>query len=250
MINNRKIDKGSFVFAAGLLVLFMAVMLLAGRPLKAAEVPEVESIIQVGIKGAEVPDVSDECVEEEIKNDDLPVPPSIEVHKSSVILNKYKSKKLDAEFEGAKKEDIIWSSSNKRVATVSSNGKIKAKKVGKATITARIKGTAEKDTCKVEVVHYKKYRVRATGYCNCAACSGPGHPHTASGTVPKQGRTIAVDRRKIPFGSKVEIRGHMYRAEDCGSAIKGNRIDIYFASHSRATRFGVQYLTIKVYKKK
>ena len=54
------------------------------------------------------------------------------------------------------------------------------------------------------------------------------------------GQTIAVDPSVIPYGSTVIIDGHEYIAQDCGGAIKGNRIDIYFDSHSEALDFGVR----------
>ncbi len=44
---------------------------------------------------------------------------------------------------------ITWKSSNKKVATVSSKGKVTAKKKGKATITAKVAGKTYK--CKVTV---------------------------------------------------------------------------------------------------
>ena len=52
-------------------------------------------------------------------------------------------------------------------------------------------------------------------------------------------RTIAVDPRIIPLGSKVEINGRIYIAEDTGGAIKGNRIDMCVSSHSEAYAKGV-----------
>lgn len=80
---------------------------------------------------------------------------------------------------------------------------------------------------------------RLTAYCGCRVCNGrwTGHP-TALGTDYQEGRTIAVDRRVIPLGSTVEInlpgRGWTrFRAEDTGSAIKGNRIDVYVSEHGR-----------------
>lgn len=85
-----------------------------------------------------------------------------------------------------------------------------------------------------------------TAYCNCKKCCGKwsGGP-TASGKMPKAGRTIAVDPRVIPLDSKVIINGKTYTAEDTGSKIKNKKIDIYFNSHSEALKFGVQ--TAKVY---
>ena len=145
---------------------------------------------------------------------------------------------------------IIWTSSNKKVASVNGIGQVTGKKVGTAKITASLAGTKIKKTCTVDIVHTKTFRVRATGYCNCARCSGPGHPRTASGKYPKQGRTLAVDRRKIPLGSKIIMKGKTYYAEDVGGAIKGNRIDVYFHSHSRAQSYGVKRVKIKVYYKK
>ena len=56
--------------------------------------------------------------------------------------------------------------------------------------------------------------------------------------------TIAVDPQKIDYGDRVIINGHTYTAEDCGGAIKGNRIDVYFDSHEDALKFGVQYAEV------
>lgn len=80
-----------------------------------------------------------------------------------------------------------------------------------------------------------------TAYCNCKKCCGKwsGGP-TAIGKMPKEGRTIAVDPKVIPLGSKISINGKTYTAEDTGSAIKNKKIDIYFDSHSEAWNFGKQ----------
>ena len=79
---------------------------------------------------------------------------------------------------------------------------------------------------------------KLTAYCSCKACNGKwtGQP-TSLGTGYEYGRTIAVDKRIIPLGTWVyiDIPGEgwqKFRAEDTGSAIKGNRIDIYVNNHS------------------
>ena len=59
------------------------------------------------------------------------------------------------------------------------------------------------------------------------------------GVVSVTNRTIAVDPTVIPYGSKVVIDGQVYIAEDCGGAIKNNRIDIYVGSHAEAEEKGV-----------
>lgn len=56
-------------------------------------------------------------------------------------------------------EKILWSSSNTKVATVNSSGKVTAKKAGSATITARIKDTNIKKTCKVTVKNVEAKKV-------------------------------------------------------------------------------------------
>jgi len=60
---------------------------------------------------------------------------------------------------------------------------------------------------------------------------GNGDGLTAMMTVPREGRTIAVDPKIIPLGSKVFIPGLGWRvAEDTGGAIRGRAIDVYMGS--------------------
>ena len=80
-----------------------------------------------------------------------------------------------------------------------------------------------------------------TAYCPCYDCSGKWGNSTSTGVVATQGRTIAVDPTIIPYGTKVEIDGVGVRiAEDCGGAIKGNKIDLYFDNHQDAINWGRQ----------
>lgn len=69
-------------------------------------------------------------------------------------------------------------------------------------------------------------------------CNDGDASTTSTRTTPTPGRTIAVDPSVIPYGCEVIIDGHTYIAEDCGEAIKGNRIDILFATHEEALAWG------------
>lgn len=94
---------------------------------------------------------------------------------------------------------------------------------------------------------YKKVGTfKITGYCSCSRCCGKETGITASGTVATAGRTIAADTSQFSFGSKLVINGHTYTVEDRGGAIKGNRIDIFFSSHSKALDWGVRYCDVYV----
>ena len=62
---------------------------------------------------------------------------------------------------------------------------------------------------------------------------------TSIGKLPNPNRTIAVDPRIIPYGSRVFIPSIGWRiAEDTGGDIKGNRIDIFMSSEEKAIQFG------------
>ncbi|WP_252218405.1 MULTISPECIES: Ig-like domain-containing protein [unclassified Clostridium] len=75
---------------------------------------------------------------------------NVSLNKSSLNLKEGTSEKLTATTTPSA-VDIDWSSSDESVATVDSNGNIKAIKEGLATITAKIKGTDIKSTCIVTV---------------------------------------------------------------------------------------------------
>ena len=77
---------------------------------------------------------------------------TISLNKSVYTLKKGKTVKLKAELnKAAKRKGVKWSSSNHKVATVSKNGKVTAKRKGKAAITATVKGTSVKARCKITV---------------------------------------------------------------------------------------------------
>ena len=93
---------------------------------------------------------------------------------------------------------------------------------------------------------------KLTAYCPCGKCCGKwgeNRPvdengdeivYGASGARLIEGVSVAVDPSVIPYGSVLEIDGCKYKAQDCGGAIKNNRIDVYFDDHQSAVEFGVK----------
>lgn len=70
----------------------------------------------------------------------------IKINKTKYTMNK--GQKYTLKISGTKKK-VVWSTSNKKVATVNSKGKVTAKKSGTATITAKI--GSKKYKCKISV---------------------------------------------------------------------------------------------------
>lgn len=96
----------------------------------------------------------------------------------------------------------------------------------------------------IELADLGEYKL--TAYCPCAKCCGKSDGITATGVKATSNRTVAVDPNVIPLGSEIIIDGICYTAEDVGSAVKGNVIDIFFDTHEEALQFGVQYKNVKV----
>lgn len=88
--------------------------------------------------------------------------------------------------------------------------------------------------------------MEATAYDPSPRTIGPGATgRTATGMKAKFG-VVAVDPRVIPLGSLVYVEGYGFAiASDKGSAIKGNKIDLCYASRSTALAFGRR--TVKVH---
>lgn len=99
---------------------------------------------------------------------------------------------------------------------------------------------------RIEEKHIEKYTV--TAYCPCVKCCGKSNGITASGIKAVEGVTVAADTNILPFGTEIEIDGHVYIVQDKGGAIKGNRIDLYFDSHQEALNFGRQIKEVTIMK--
>ncbi|WP_390629005.1 ubiquitin-like domain-containing protein [Bacillus litorisediminis] len=93
----------------------------------------------------------------------------------------------------------------------------------------------------------KEFYVNSTAYTAfCNGCSGV----TATGINLRSNpdiKVIAVDPSVIPLGSKVYVEGYGHAiAADTGSAIKGNKIDVFFATKEEAYRWGVRKVKITI----
>ena len=89
----------------------------------------------------------------------------------------------------------------------------------------------------------RQMKVKASAYTGSPA---EGGDMTYLGTKCREGYTIAVDPKVIPLGTKVYIPqfGKVFVAEDTGSAIKGNKIDIFMNSYAKAMEWGIRYIDI------
>ena len=97
------------------------------------------------------------------------------------------------------------------------------------------------------LTYYKTDNVTATGYTHTdEGCD----LITSTGTTVRYG-TVAVDPRFIPYGTRMLIVSHdgeryygIATAEDCGGAIKRDRMDLYFPTYQECIEFGRRRCTI------
>lgn len=84
-------------------------------------------------------------------------------------------------------------------------------------------------------------------HMNVVATAYSGDTITSTGTKPRWG-VIAVDPRVIPYGTKVYIPKFemTFVAEDCGGAIKGNKIDIFMGNESQVYNWGRRNIDIYI----
>jgi 3D (Asp-Asp-Asp) domain-containing protein len=102
-------------------------------------------------------------------------------------------------------------------------------------------------------VRGRTVRMLVTAYCACTKCCGPNAQGiTASGkpVTHNQGRFVAADKSILKLGQKLVVPGYHsgrpVEVLDTGSAIKGNRLDVYFPSHQRALEWGRQWLDVTI----
>jgi 3D (Asp-Asp-Asp) domain-containing protein len=221
--------------------------------------------------------VSDFSIEEEaVEIED----PTLTIDSKTVTLKKGATKSLDVDVTTDEQDNneykVKWSTTNKKVATVSKSGKITAKRSGTCTVKASLVGTDIESKCKVTVKTTKgntlKYGARydqkvttsslkkkssdevtdnagntytkgkklgnfvLTGYCT--KCNSGSARATSSGKTATEGITVAVNTSQIPLGTKIIIGNHVYVAQDRhGNRRYSKVIDVFFG-----TRHGAETL--------
>jgi 3D (Asp-Asp-Asp) domain-containing protein len=104
----------------------------------------------------------------------------------------------------------------------------------------------------VQKTHTRVIWMEVTAYCACPKCCGPkAKGITASGKLVSynDGKFVAADTSVLPFGTKLLIPGYDGRPVeviDRGSAIKGEKLDVFYASHDEARRWGRQRIPVTV----
>lgn len=138
--------------------------------------------------------------------------------------------------------------------TQSTNQTAKASTVKTSNTSKSSVSTTSNTTSKVKATYTMSARAYTTAANGDPNTSGKWGNKTASGTTPKQGRTIAVDKSLIPLGTKVRLTfpkgwehlNGIYYAEDTGSAIKGLKIDVFFNSYNTCIQFGKRTVKLEV----
>ncbi|MFC6040598.1 3D domain-containing protein [Paenisporosarcina macmurdoensis] len=154
-----------------------------------------------------------------------------------------------------KKGDSLYKISrqyNVSVSTIKSLNNLKSDliKPNQKLKVKGVKSSAKKSTKKVSRSNgnvVKEFMVSTTAYtAYCRGCSGI----TKTGINLRKNpslKVIAVDPRVIKLGTKVYVEGYGYAiAGDTGSAIKGNKIDVFMPNQSSALRWGRKTVKIKI----
>lgn len=94
--------------------------------------------------------------------------------------------------------------------------------------------------------HSGEYEVKESFTGNTTAYWMGNNARGASGGRCVYG-TCAVDPRRIPYGTDMWIEGYGYaRANDCGSAIKNDHVDLWMHSYRESCQWGRRFVTVYV----
>lgn len=116
---------------------------------------------------------------------------------------------------------------------------------GNNPLTSQLTSDTNAITADAPQSYSKVFNMTATAYAPGVLDNGKWDNLTYMGGSVRKG-VVAVDPEVIPMGSTVWIEGYGQAiAEDQGSAIKGNRIDLAFDDRQEALDYGIQ--DVKVY---
>jgi len=87
--------------------------------------------------------------------------------------------------------------------------------------------------------------LKATAYDAGYESNGRWTGHPSALGLPLRHGIVAVDPEVIPLGTRLYVEGYGYAlAADTGSAIKGDRIDLFMADRDEALAFGVRQVRV------
>lgn len=101
---------------------------------------------------------------------------------------------------------------------------------------------------------WRVVRMRVTAYCPCSKCCGKySDGITACNHRIQPGDVFAAADKAYRFGTDLIVPGYNNNQPievlDRGRLIKGNRLDVFFSSHSVAKKWGTRYLDVMVREK-
>lgn len=152
----------------------------------------------------------------------------------------------EEESENKAKAAAKEESEDKVKAVAKEENENKAKAVTEKKVAAKVDEPEKEPEPQVNT-DKKTVTVTATAY---TMESAGGSGVTSTGINLRENpnaKVIAVDPSVIPLGSVVQVEGYGYAiAGDIGSAINGNKIDVYVPTQQAATQWGVRTVEVTI----
>lgn len=178
-----------------------------------------------------------------------PGPKSVSIEGGSRSLLMHTSTQLRARvYPQYANQAVRWYSSNKKVATVDSSGRVTALKEGRAIITAKTKTGGKRATCTVQV--YDSVRRRAAVFVECSGTNGSytnGFPPSMEGKVGLKdynGMIGTFERNGVPVtGRRINPTGWSEVKRIIQSAFAGADSDdvsyLYIKAHGSSGQYAM-----------